>query len=46
MMGQDPSRHDLLTALRILEANGIIDFNGHASQRAHQQRPLGAQPAD
>jgi L-fuculose-phosphate aldolase len=33
MMGQDPSRHDLLTALRILEANGIIDFNGHASQR-------------
>ena len=32
-MGHDPSRHDLLTALRILEANGIIDFNGHASQR-------------
>jgi L-fuculose-phosphate aldolase len=32
-MSQDPSRQDLLTALRILEANGIIDFNGHASQR-------------
>ncbi len=26
-------RADLLTALRILEANGIIDFNGHASLR-------------
>jgi ribulose-5-phosphate 4-epimerase/fuculose-1-phosphate aldolase len=26
-------RKDLLTALRILEANGIIDFNGHASLR-------------
>lgn len=32
-MNPEPSRQDLLTALRILEANGIIDFNGHASQR-------------
>jgi L-fuculose-phosphate aldolase len=32
-MDHGSSRHDLLTALRILEANGIIDFNGHASQR-------------
>lgn len=32
-MGPDHSRHDLFTALRILEASGIIDFNGHASQR-------------
>ena len=32
-MNKDSSRQDLLTALRILEANGIIDFNGHASQR-------------
>jgi L-fuculose-phosphate aldolase len=32
-MSEDQSRQDLLTALRILEANGIIDFNGHASQR-------------
>jgi len=29
----DVARSDLLTALRILEANGIIDFNGHASIR-------------
>jgi L-fuculose-phosphate aldolase len=29
----DEARRDLLTALRILEANGIIDFNGHASIR-------------
>ncbi|SON57786.1 L-fuculose phosphate aldolase [Hartmannibacter diazotrophicus] len=27
------SRADLLTGLRILEANGLIDFNGHASIR-------------
>jgi L-fuculose-phosphate aldolase len=26
-------RSDLLTALRILEANGVIDFNGHVSVR-------------
>jgi L-fuculose-phosphate aldolase len=32
-MSQNQSRQDLLTALRILEASGIIDFNGHASQR-------------
>lgn len=32
-MSHDQSRMDLLTALRILEANGIIDFNGHASVR-------------
>lgn len=32
-MSPDPTRQDLLTALRILEANGIVDFNGHASLR-------------
>ncbi len=32
-MTDGQSRSDLLTALRILEANGIIDFNGHASIR-------------
>ena len=32
-MSGDEARGDLLTALRILEANGIIDFNGHASIR-------------
>ena len=32
-MSGDEARSDLLTALRILEANGVIDFNGHASIR-------------
>ena len=32
-MSADQARTDLLMALRILEANGIIDFNGHASLR-------------
>lgn len=32
-MSEDLTRTDLLTALRILEANGIVDFNGHASLR-------------
>jgi len=32
MNGPDP-RSELVTALRILEANGIMDFNGHASVR-------------
>ena len=32
-MTEGQSRDDLLTALRILEANGIIDLNGHASIR-------------
>ena len=32
-MSDVQARSDLLTALRILEANGIIDFNGHASIR-------------
>jgi L-fuculose-phosphate aldolase len=32
-MTESQSRGDLLTALKILEANGIIDFNGHASIR-------------
>lgn len=32
-MTADHARKDLLSALRILEANGIIDFNGHASLR-------------
>ncbi|HKP26971.1 MAG TPA: class II aldolase/adducin family protein [Dongiaceae bacterium] len=32
-MSDGEARGDLLTALRILEANGIIDFNGHASVR-------------
>jgi L-fuculose-phosphate aldolase len=32
-MEADIVRGELLTALRILEANGIIDFNGHASVR-------------
>ncbi|HEV8392155.1 MAG TPA: class II aldolase/adducin family protein [Dongiaceae bacterium] len=32
-MSLDQARTELLTALRILEANGIIDFNGHASVR-------------
>lgn len=32
-MDRDTVAADLLMALRILEANGIVDFNGHASVR-------------
>lgn len=32
-MDRDSVANDLLMALRILEANGIVDFNGHASVR-------------
>ncbi len=40
MTGTDDQRHDLATCIRMLEAQGIMDFNGHCSIRLDDGRML------